>query len=85
MKCLINSISLKHFYVRKKLLTHRFEKNIVNRDADDSGFCVSIGVLGADPRLHAFSYDVSVSGRKTKKFLVKIYRTKSLRDYLLRA
>jgi hypothetical protein len=38
-----------------KFVTYRFEKNIVNREVDDSGFCVSIGVLGADPRLHAFS------------------------------
>lgn len=35
----------------------------MNRDADDSGFCVSIGVFGADPRRHAFSYDVSASRR----------------------
>ena len=48
--------------------TYRFEKNIVNREADDSGFCVSIGVLGAEPRLHAFSYDVSVN-KEEKKFL----------------
>lgn len=41
--------------------THRLEKKIVKRDAeDDSGFCESIGVLGALPLLHAFSYDVSV-------------------------
>lgn len=33
---------------------------MVNLEADGSGFCVSIGVLGADPRRHAFSYDVSV-------------------------
>lgn len=44
-----------------KLRTHRFEKKIVKRDADDdSGFCESIGVLGALPLLHAFSYDVSI-------------------------
>jgi hypothetical protein len=52
--------------IKHKLTTHRFEKKIVNRDADDSGFCVNIGVLGAEPRLHAFSYDVSVN-TKIKK------------------
>ena len=45
-------------------MTYRFEKNIVNREVDDSGFCVSIGVFGADPRLHAFSYDVSAKKKK---------------------
>lgn len=32
----------------------------MNRDVDDSGFCDIIGVFGAEPRRHAFSYDVSV-------------------------
>lgn len=32
----------------------------MKRDCDDSGFCDIIGVLGAEPRRHAFSYDVSV-------------------------
>lgn len=36
----------------------------MKREADDSGFCVSIGVLGADPRRHAFSYDVSAKLRR---------------------
>lgn len=64
MKCLINFSftqvpKLRHF-------THRFEKNIVNREADDSGFGLSIGVFGADPRRHAFSYDVSAMKSKQK-------------------
>lgn len=44
----------------------------MNRDADDSGFCVSIGVFGAEPRLHAFSYDVSAKYLKNKFTLMKI-------------
>lgn len=43
--------------------TYRFEKKFVNRDVDCcSGgfFCPNIGVDGAEPRRHAFSYDVSV-------------------------
>lgn len=60
MKCLINLVSTQIFERHKRRkFTHRFEKKIVNREADDSGFCVSIGVLGADPRRQAFSYDVS--------------------------
>lgn len=46
---------------------YRFEKKIVNRDVDDSGFCVIMGVFGAEPRRHAFSYDVSAS-KKNEKF-----------------
>lgn len=49
--------------------TYRFEKKLVNRDVDCwcSGwfFWPKIGVDGAEPRLHAFSYDVS--GRETKQ------------------
>lgn len=44
----------------------------MNRDADDSGFCEIIGVLGAEPRRHAFSYDVSVKIKKKNK-LHEIY------------
>lgn len=60
--------------------THRFEKKMVNREADDSGFCVSIGVLGADPRRHAFSYDVSASKIKilsTFKYLWNFFNLSS--------
>lgn len=42
--------------------TYRFEKKFVNRDVDCcSGgfFWPKIGVDGAEPRRHAFSYDVS--------------------------
>lgn len=45
--------------VTRKYETYRFE-NMENMELDCcSGFCPNIGVLGADPRLHAFSYDVS--------------------------
>lgn len=40
----------------------------MNREADDSGFWLSMGVFGAEPRLHAFSYDVSA--KKRGKFLL---------------
>lgn len=49
--------------------TYRFEKKFVNRDVDCcSGgfFWPSIGVDGAEPRRHAFSYDVSANGKKQK-------------------
>lgn len=38
----------------------------MNLEADGSGFCVNIGVLGADPRRHAFSYDVSAKSENGK-------------------
>lgn len=41
--------------------TYRFEKKFVKRDVDCcSVFWPRMGVFGAEPRLHAFSYDVSV-------------------------
>ena len=51
----------------QETFTYRFEKKIVKRDADDSGFWLSMGVFGAEPRLHAFSYDVSAN-KKVKIF-----------------
>lgn len=44
----------------------------MNRDADDSGFCESIGVFGAEPRLHAFSYDVSVRKERERKKIMSL-------------
>lgn len=47
--------------------TYRFEKKFVNRDVDCcSGgfFWPKIGVDGAEPRRHAFSYDVSVKNKQ---------------------
>lgn len=43
----------------------------MNLEADGSGFCVNIGVLGADPRLHAFSYDVSEMSKNDMKWKIK--------------
>lgn len=40
----------------------------MKRDADDSSFWLSMGVFGAEPRLHAFSYDVSA--KKSENFLL---------------
>lgn len=52
-------------------LTYRFEKKFVKRDVDCwcSGwfFCPKIGVDGAEPRRHAFSYDVSRGEMKRDK------------------
>lgn len=46
---------------------YRFEKRFENKELDCcSGFEPNIGVFGADPRLHAFSYDVSEIQRKSK-------------------
>lgn len=52
-----------------EMVTYRFEKKFVKRDVDCcSGgfFWPNIGVDGAEPRLHAFSYDVSAKGKKQK-------------------
>lgn len=40
---------------------------MVNLEADGSGFCVNTGVLGAEPRRHAFSYDVSAKIEEEEK------------------
>lgn len=50
---------------------YRFEKKFVNRDVDccSGGFFrveSSIGVDGAEPRRHAFSYDVSANEGEQK-------------------
>lgn len=52
------------YLMNTNIFTYRFEKKIVNRDADDSGFWLIMGVFGAEPRLHAFSYDVSAKKSK---------------------
>lgn len=47
--------------------TYLFEKKFVKREVVwDSVvcFCPNMGVVGAEPRLHAFSYDVSVKKKK---------------------
>lgn len=53
--------------LRGLLLNERFEKK---KEASREGLCCACapgtGVLGADPRRHAFSYDVSVDNNKTK-------------------
>ena len=66
LKCLIFTNFLYSFLkklfnkVDSKNKTNRFEKKIVNLEVDDcSAFCDRIGVFGADPRLQAFSYEVS--------------------------
>lgn len=62
--------------------TYRFEKKFVNRDVvccSGGFFWPNIGVDGAEPRRHAFSYDVSVSRKKRGKkliFFVQKYQIK---------
>lgn len=49
-----------YFKVCHLCVIYRFEKKFVNLDVDCcSFFCPRIGVAGADPRRHAFSYEVS--------------------------
>lgn len=61
-----------YFGIERNWETYRFEKKFVNRDVDCcSGgfFWPNIGVDGAEPRRHAFSYDVSANVKeKQKKF-----------------
>ncbi len=56
--------------------TDLFEKKFVNRDVecDSFCFCPSIGVAGAEPRRHAFSYDVSERKQIEKKINYRCIR-----------